>query len=193
MTKKKLIVSLCAFVLVVAVGVVGVLAATSVSSTISTQVGFTATDVVGTATLSVSNNGNVVQVDGQNTYVWTFAHSTEQKTFQSAKVDVAAQNFQEVAGAYIEYKFVIRNDGDKAFTVTPTITDGADQPLTAIENVTITSELKVGATELDATTAVAGSTQVAKTNIAVYTYRMTINDISKSVAETTLNIQIVLQ
>ena len=65
--------------------------------------------------------------------------------------------------------------------------------MTAIENVTITSELKVGATELDATTAVAGSTQVAKTNIAVYTYRMTINDISKSVAETTLNIQIVLQ
>lgn len=178
MTKKKLIISLCAFALVVCIGIVGVLAATQATAGISTTVGFQAIDVVADASFTCSNNGTNVA-----TKTWNFYENTDTNT---SKYAVDAQTFAESAGAYIEYRFVIENKGDKAFKVVVTATP------TSVDNVTITTSLKVGATEATADTALDSATAVTKGQFVVYTYRMALQDITKNVSSSVVDINILL-
>jgi len=148
MTKKKLIISLCAFVLVVAVGVVGVLAATQQNATIRSIVSYTASDVsarvdfklqrgpqntVSGATETALTNNRQLLVDtataGAETESpeftgWTIVATDTTATRTQAVPDT---EFLEINNYTILYTFTVTNNasvGGKSFTITPTATVG---------------------------------------------------------------------
>lgn len=130
MTKKKLIISLCAFVLVVAVGVVGVLAATSQKAVVKSYVGYTAKNVKAqvkftlthqyhksedsdatngykTTSWILSSDGALADGSSDIPYSWNI---TTEELDSSRKISTITDiNFSEVQNDTITYKLTVTN------------------------------------------------------------------------------------
>lgn len=140
MTKKKLIISLCAFVLVVAVGVVGVLAATSQTAVVKSRVGYTAKNINAKVDFVLTHvGGSPEQVD---TKTWNIATATEANTEKTLD---AVQNvtFSEIKDDTITYKLTVTNtaaEGGLALTATPVaqVKASGDEDFTAISSTAST-------------------------------------------------------
>lgn len=106
MTKKKLIISLCAFVLVVAVGVVGVLAATSQKAVVKSYVGYTAKNINAKVDFVLTHVG--ASPEQVATKTWNIATATEANTEKTLD---AVQNvtFSEIKDDTITYQLTVTN------------------------------------------------------------------------------------
>ncbi len=139
-TKAKLVSTIAAFCLVLALMVVGVLAASSATINLGGSIGFTATDVIGEVSMAASG-------DVESTSQSKFAKSQEfnaQTTTTTFDWDTNGLVFQKADGdrnATITVTITVTNEATDGrtmyvrFTTMPTLTDDADGKIT-LSNVT---------------------------------------------------------
>jgi len=182
MTKKKLIISLCAFVLVVAIGVVGVLAATQQTARITNIVSYTANNVSATVTFDLQRGKTVAAasaadnsaLDADKTQlvdhrVWTIV-TTDTALTSSDRVTINDAAFEEFTDYVIIYTFTVTNNANAGgigmnITATPTatvsgatvgassISFGADNNATAVLSAYAVSAEGVSTSDATATIA----------------------------------------
>lgn len=161
-TKKKIIISVTAAVLVIAVAVVGVLAAQSTTVGITNTVSFTATSVNAEVTVSATTASGVSLSDATSGFdasgkaTYTFADTTTQtKTAVFNDIALTAENDT------VTYTIIIKNTGSKAFNITATGMNNA-----GTNNLTVTSKKGTAAnTAIDGTDATTNVTVGETTTI----------------------------
>ena len=157
--KRKIIISVCAFALIVVatiVSVIAVLAAQSVTVSSSVNVTYTTREVAGTVTAKYQvANGSATNIGtGSKTYYGTETSGTTNLT--SSKLSITSLTS---TNKYVDFIFTFRN------TITYTVPNNYN------------SSTKVGATKKsDTSFELAGNTTTAVT----YTIRYTITDVSKA-------------
>jgi len=144
MTKKKLIITLCAFVLVAAVGVIGVLAAATQTATITSSIEYTVTSNVSidieyklskgasrayasdttntTDTLNEANHYAQILNDGTgNNKKSTSAGTGSDYYTDTHKITLADATFEPMDGYCIRYWVKITNRSANTLTLAPTV------------------------------------------------------------------------
>ncbi len=168
--KAKLVSTIAAFALVLALLVVGVLAASSASINMSGSLSFTATDVNATVDISVAGNKAAGDV-GDGTYTF---NSATQDTSKDVTLSGLAWTFASKTSTITLTIVVTNKDETRSLTstLTPTLTK------LAAANVTAAASVTGGEGEADdAQTLTAGES-------VTYTVTFKITDANKSVSST---------
>ena len=169
--KAKLVSTIAAFALVLALLVVGVLAASSASINMSGSLSFTATDVNATVDISVAGNTAAGDV-GDGTYTFNSATQDASKDVTLSDLDwVFASKTSTITLTIV----VTNNDSARSLTstLTPTLTELADA------NVTASAQATAGVT------GTVGQAQTLEAGESVtYTVTFKITDANKSVSST---------
>jgi len=140
-TKKKIIISVTAAVLVIAVAIVGVLAAQNTQVGVTNTVSFTATSVNARVEVYVTHGSTPVTIsagstsgfDNNGVATYTFNEDSTTKVLNMTDVELTAEN------PTVTYEIYIFNTGSKAFNVTAGGLNNAGT------NLTITSTVATGA------------------------------------------------
>lgn len=175
-TKAKLVSTIAAFCLVLALMVVGVLAATSATVQLGGSLSFTAKDVV--ATVKVSATGCTQTINGEGDYTHSFSSvDTDPASWTKEDINLTFSN----KTTDIVITITIKNDAaDRALTVTPTVptvTSDQNVSITSVYSYDKTSDKTVTATELDVA---AGQTVTYKITLHIMNPNNGVNSASTS-------------
>lgn len=174
-TKAKLVSTIAAFCLVLALMVVGVLAATSATVQLGGSLSFTAKDVV--ATVKVSATGCTETINGEGDYTKSFTSADETAAWTKNDINLTFSN----KTTDIVITITIKNDAaDRALTVTPTVptvTSDQNVSITSVYSYDETSDKTVTATELDVA---AGQTVTYKITLHIINPNNGVNSTSTS-------------
>ena len=174
-TKAKLVSTIAAFCLVLALMVVGVLAATSATVQLGGSLSFTAKDVV--ATVKVSATGCTETINGEGDYTKSFTSKDATAEWTKENINLTFSN----KTTDIVITITIKNDAaDRALTVTPTVptvTSDQNVSITSVYSYDKTSDETVTATELDVA---AGQTVTYKITLHIMNPNNGVNSASTS-------------
>lgn len=189
-TKKKIIISVTAAVLVIAVAVVGVLAAQSTTVGITNTVSFTATSVnaevtVSATTAKTQSDGSVIACDGVSFSDTTSGFDASGKatyTFADTATQTKTAVFNDIAltaaSDAVVYTITFKNNGE-AFKITATGMKNTSTNLTVTANTKIdadpTTAVEIGESSEEHPTIITNSLTSTQTLTLVITVKVTDN------------------